>query len=88
MVQPGDTLIGIAERHFANPRAWPVVQSRNRIVDPHKIPAGARLKIPAALLRTFPVSAEVLLVNGQVNRVDAAGRAGERLIRRRLAAGR
>jgi hypothetical protein len=79
LVQPGDTLIGIAAQHFVDPQAWPVVQSRNQVADPRRIPIGTHLKIPLRLLRTDAVSVEVLMVNGQASRVVAGGRAGKPL---------
>jgi Uncharacterized protein conserved in bacteria len=73
VTRPGDTLIGIAENYLVNPQAWPVVQKRNRISDPHRIPVGTRLHIPDTLLRMEAVQASVLLVNGQANRVSSDG---------------
>jgi hypothetical protein len=73
VMRRGDTLIGIAERYFSNPQSWPLVQSRNHIADPYRIPTDTRLKIPARLLRTDPVAAEVLMVNGQASRVAVSG---------------
>jgi hypothetical protein len=72
-VRPGDTLIGIAERYFVNPQAWPLVQSRNKVADPYRIPVGTRLSIPAHLLRIDPVTVEVLMVNGQAGVVTGGG---------------
>lgn len=65
VMRPGDTLIGIAERHFTDRQAWPLVQQSNNIADPYKIPTGTHLKIPTRLLRTTAVAAEVLMVNGR-----------------------
>lgn len=73
VMRPGDTLIGIAQRYFADPHSWPAVQERNGIVDPFRIPAGSRLKIPVRLLRSAPLVAEVLMVNGKVTSVPAGG---------------
>ncbi|MEO8410829.1 MAG: FecR domain-containing protein [Propionivibrio sp.] len=71
VMRPGDTLIGVAAENFTDPDAWPVVQARNHIADPYRIPTGTRLKIPFRLLRPDPVAAEVLLVNGEALRTPA-----------------
>ena len=73
VVRPGDTLIGIAESYFVNPHAWPIVQKRNRIADPTRIPVGTRLHVPDRLLRLETVEASVLLVNGQASRASSGG---------------
>lgn len=80
VMRPGDTLIGLAERYFTNPQAWPVVQEKNRIADPYRIPAGTRIKIPASLLRIDPVVVEVLMVNGEASRMGPGNGAGKRLV--------
>ncbi len=73
VVRRGDTLIGVAENYLVDPQAWPIVQKRNRIADPRRIPVGTRLHIPARLLRTEAVEASVLLVNGQVILASSSG---------------
>ena len=72
-MRPGDTLIGIAEQNFTDPADWPIVQKRNRIADPYRIPAGTLIRIPVRLLRPDPTAATVLLVNGQAYRAQAEG---------------
>lgn len=76
---PGDTLIGIAQRHLTDPQAWPRIQLRNRIADPYRMRTGKRLKIPVGLLRVEPVAVEVLMVNGQASRIPAGGRTDDTL---------
>ena len=71
VMRPGDTLIGLAERYFINPQTWPIVQEKNGIVDPYRIPAGTRISIPVHLLQLDPVVVEVLMVNGQASRRTA-----------------
>jgi hypothetical protein len=73
MMRPGDTLIGLAERYFIDPQSWQVVQKKNRIVDPYRIPVGTLIKIPVRLLRIDPLVVEVLMVNGEASRQTVAG---------------
>jgi len=79
VMRPGDTLIGLAERYFADPKSWPVVQEKNHIADPYRIPAGTRIKVPMHLLRIDPVVVEVLMVNGEASRQAGSGGAARPL---------
>ncbi len=79
VTRPGDTLIGIAERYLVNAQAWRRVQSRNHVADPYKLKPGRQLRIPSELLRTDPVVAEVLMVNGQASSTPTGGGQGQTL---------
>jgi nucleoid-associated protein YgaU len=45
-VQPGDTLWSIAARIYGNPMRWRAIAFANPGIDPHRIHAGQRLKVP------------------------------------------
>jgi hypothetical protein len=65
-VRPGDTLISLGQRHLVDPQRWDVVQRLNRIADPHRIPPGTVLRIPASMLRSSPGQATLKTVHGSV----------------------
>lgn len=65
-IEPGDTLIGLHGRLMRPQADWRVVQRLNRIADPRRLRPGSTLRIPQALLREEPVSAEVLHSHGEV----------------------
>lgn len=65
-IEPGDTLIGLHTRLMRPQADWRVVQRLNRIADPRRLRPGSSLRIPQALLRDEPVSAEVLHSHGEV----------------------
>lgn len=50
VVQPGDTLIGLAERYYGDPGAWAAIREANRtaIPDPDSLEPGQELVIPVA----------------------------------------
>lgn len=64
--QPRDTLIGLGRRLLLEPRRWRELQSRNRIIDPRRIPSGAVIQIPYEWLRTASESASVGNLSGVV----------------------
>lgn len=97
VVQPGDTLIGIAERLTEFPRQWPRLQRHNRVGDPYRLVPGSVLRIPAAWLRPEATVAEVVWVHGPASvqagdgpqrplQVGDTLRAGERVRTGELAA--
>jgi hypothetical protein len=71
-VERGDTLIGLRTHQPGVQADWRVVQRLNRIADPRRLRPGSTLRIPLALLREEPVSAEVLHSHGEVF-VERAG---------------
>lgn len=68
-VQEGDTLIALGESLLRQPRDWVQLQRLNRVENPRRIPVGTLLRIPLALLRPEPLTAEVATVVGDA-RVD------------------
>lgn len=72
-VRPGDTLISLGQRHLIDPQRWDVVQRLNRIADPHRIPPGTVLRIPASMLRSSPGQATLKTVHGSVRWREAEG---------------
>lgn len=74
VAEQGDTLIGLGRRLLADPRRWRDVARLNRLVDPDRIPVGARLRFPLAWMRTEPRPATLL---GTVGSVQAPARLDE-----------
>jgi hypothetical protein len=64
-VKPGDNLINIAKVHLLAPADWRRVQQLNGIKNPYKMPTGMVIKVPLAMVKHQPASAEVLAVSGQ-----------------------
>lgn len=75
----GDTLIGIGARLLRDPARWREVRRINRVADPRRMPVGRTLDIPLRLLRDEPVDAEVMAVQGLVERDGTPLHAGERV---------
>ena len=65
-VQPGDTLIGIAQRILEPGASWQTVQRLNRIPNERRLVPGSTLQIPTALLRQTALTAEVVHTHGDV----------------------
>ncbi|NMG77131.1 FecR domain-containing protein [Aromatoleum diolicum] len=78
-VRAGDTLIGLGQTLLANPAHWSRLQKLNAVADPYRIPVGTQLRIPVALLRAQPRSAEVVAVVGEARANGRALAAGETL---------
>jgi hypothetical protein len=74
VVQPGDTLSGLAQTYFNRLSDWRVVQQRNHIPNPRRMRSGAVLYVPTTLLRTEPVVARLGFFSGPVT-VSDGGRA-------------
>lgn len=81
-VQAGDTLIGIAQRHLAQPADWPALQRLNGVRQPRRLPVGAELQIPLAWMPRVETVAEVAFMRGQVVCQGAAdsGKPAERIL--------
>ncbi len=73
-VQPGDHLVGIAEKMLEQPRDWRRLQRLNRVTDPRRLKPGRALRIPVAWLRADAVEAEVTQVVGQATLRGSDGR--------------
>ncbi|MGV3581726.1 MAG: FecR domain-containing protein [Methylophilus sp.] len=63
-VRPKDNLITLGRIHLINPDDWKVVQQLNRVKDPYRMPIGLVLKVPLALVKQGPASAEVISISG------------------------
>ena len=63
----GDTLIALEKRFLANPYVWKNLKTRNRIVDPMRIPVGTAVRIPVGWLRAEPLTARVVAMQGDVS---------------------
>ncbi len=66
LTRPGDTLIGLSARLLREPRRWRELQSRNRIVEPRRMPRGSAIRIPYHWLRISAQGAKVLERVGSV----------------------
>lgn len=69
--EPGDTLIGLMQRHLLPSARWQELAQINRIVNPRRIPVGTRLCLPTRLLRGQAVAARVLSVQGEAQLAPA-----------------
>lgn len=65
VVRRGDTLYDLASLYLLRTSDYAVVQRRNRIANPRRMPVGMKLHIPAALLRTTPAQARVASYRGE-----------------------
>jgi hypothetical protein len=65
VVRRGDTLYDLASLYLLRTSDYAVVQRRNRIANPRRMPVGKKLHIPAALLRTTPAQARVASYRGE-----------------------
>lgn len=66
----GDTLIGLADKYMLRVSDYRIVQKRNRIADPRKIPVGTIVHLPRTLLKFQPSTARLSSVKGQVTTFD------------------
>lgn len=75
----GDTLIGLAARFMADPADWKLLQKRNAIADPHRVPVGTAIRMPVDRMRSQPRAIEVESVRGRAIGDAGALAAGARL---------
>ena len=47
VLSAGDQLWSVADAHYSQPGEWRRVATANRIVDPRRLAAGARLTVPS-----------------------------------------
>ena len=66
VLQPGDTLIGLARRFLVDPAQWIEVARYNQVRDPRRMPVGRSLRIPLRLMRTEAVPAAIVSASGAV----------------------
>lgn len=69
VVRRGDTLYDLASNYLLRTSDYAVVQRRNRIANPRRLPVGAKLEIPVALLRTTPAQARVASYRGEASAI-------------------
>lgn len=65
-IQPGDTLIGLAENYLDARHGWRDLQKLNQVADPLKLPPGGRLLLPIAWLQRESSVAKAIFVQGEV----------------------
>lgn len=82
VVQPGDSLYGVAERLLDDPADWPLLARLNQVRDPRRLSPGQQLWLPASRLVGEPGTALVLQVRGSA---QVAG--GPQAVARALAPG-
>ncbi len=70
-VQKGDTLEGLARAYLADPRQWPLLQTRNKVANPRRLVPGSVVWIPVRLQPAE--SATVEFVHGTVTAQARAG---------------
>lgn len=78
-VQPGDTLIGIGRTLLADPEAWPELARVNAVRQPRRLQPGSELLVPLRLMRTEPLDATLVSVQGGVATSAGPARAGQAL---------
>ncbi|WP_316156318.1 FecR domain-containing protein [Cupriavidus sp. BIC8F] len=66
VVEPGDTLIGLASRYMASEEGWRTLQRLNGVADPYRLVPGSRLRIPLSQIPEQAASARVVYVAGEV----------------------
>lgn len=76
-VRGGDTLSSLASRYMVSAAAANIVQRRNRIADPRRIPIGTRLAIPVHLLRYEPIALRIATFSGPVSVGSAVASKGQ-----------
>jgi hypothetical protein len=79
LISPSDTLIGLSERVLVTPDAWREVARRNKLRNPNRLEPGQVLRIPLRLLRSVPLNARVVSVNGDVRIGGAVATQGSTL---------
>lgn len=65
-VVAGDTLNGFGAKYLHRQADYRIVQKRNKIRNPNRIPVGTVLKVPRSILKFEPASARLSAVRGEV----------------------
>lgn len=73
VVKKGDNLYNLGVRYFARPGDYETVRRLNRIPNPRSLRPGSTLVIPYRVMRTQPITAELVAYSGAV-RIEQAGR--------------
>ena len=66
-VKAGDNLYVLAQRYFTKLADYRTVQKLNRVKNPRRLTVGSKLMIPDAVLRSEPVTAQLVAFRGQVS---------------------
>ena len=72
VVKPGDTLYTLGTRYFARPGDYRTVQRLNRISDARRLRPGSTVVVPYRVMRTNPISTELVAYSGAV-RIERDG---------------
>jgi hypothetical protein len=86
-VRPNDNLIQFANRYLLNPDDWRTLQSLNNIKNPNRMQTGQIVRVPLALLKQVPASAEVVLASGKAGILKADNSVQSVTIGQQLGAG-
>lgn len=66
-MQQGDTLITLAARYMDDAEGWRLLQQRNHIANPYKLPPGSIVRIPFDRIPVVPAAAQVVFARDAVN---------------------
>lgn len=78
-VQPGDTLMELAERYTGQSRHWTTLQTLNRVEDPTRLSISREVRIPFAIIPEVPSAARIIHVAGEARVNGATARVGGEL---------
>lgn len=72
-VRSGDTLIDIANLYLERSAGWEKLQQLNKVPDPKHLQPNSKLRIPVAWLKREAAVAEVVRIQGEVQKISEAG---------------
>lgn len=73
VVTKGDTLWGFSERNLKNVDRWKDLQRINAIENPKRLLPGQLVRVPLHWVKSVPVSASVIQIQGEATLTDADG---------------
>jgi len=73
VTKSGDTLYAIAAHYLRDPRDWTVLSRLNHVPAPRHLQPGFQVRLPVALLKQEPLSANVVAVSGLVEHAFREG---------------
>jgi hypothetical protein len=65
-VAQGDKLPDLSPTYFSHPAAWQEVARLNHVAEPYQFQQAQTLKVPLRLLKSFPIEAKLISVQGNV----------------------
>ncbi|MCL2872028.1 MAG: FecR domain-containing protein [Betaproteobacteria bacterium] len=80
IVQPGDTVSHLCERHLGGHARWSAIEKFNPGMDIHKLKPGQTLRLPENRVRSVSKSAKVLKINGQAQGNGVELQEGQQLV--------